>query len=175
MTKASQFTATWASLNHGLGGKLRGVWSSADTYYVVGEGPTAGRATDPTGTWTSYNNPPGGAMNLYCVYGINNTNVWAGSDKGQILSTTNAVTTWTEVAKAPGTPQVLGIWGSAANNIWAVTNTGKVYQWNGTALIDQTSNVTSAGNLNLRGVWGDGLGNIWVVGGNATAGFIFKH
>ncbi len=54
-----------------------------------------------------------------------------------------------------------GIWGTSANDVWAVGYHGKIVHYNGTSW----SNVSSGTTEPLVGVWGASASNVWAVGG----------
>lgn len=60
-----------------------------------------------------------------------------------------------------------GIWGSAADDIWAAGQAGVVIHWNGTAWTPVTSPTTQ----DLYAIGGSSISNLWFVGANATALF----
>ena len=53
-----------------------------------------------------------------------------------------------------------GVWGSDANNVWAVGDAGTILRWNGTAWAAHAAGTTAA----LNGVWGTDASNVWAVG-----------
>jgi hypothetical protein len=56
------------------------------------------------------------------------------------------------------------IWGSDANNIWAVSDNGVVIKWDGIAWTPQSTPTTK----NLLAVWGLDAKNVWAVGLSGT-------
>lgn len=56
------------------------------------------------------------------------------------------------------------MWGTDANNIWAVGDYDTVIKWNGTAWALQPS---GEGISQLLGIWGTTTTNFWLVGGGA--------
>ena len=56
------------------------------------------------------------------------------------------------------------IWGSDANNVWAVGDGGAVLRWDGSAWSPQSSGTAK----NLYGVWGSSANNVWAVGAGGT-------
>ena len=56
------------------------------------------------------------------------------------------------------------IWGSDANNVWAVGDRGAIVKWNGTAWAAQASGSASP----LLGIWGSDTNNVWAVGAGGT-------
>lgn len=53
-----------------------------------------------------------------------------------------------------------GVWGTDANNVWAVGAGGTILKWNGTAWAPESSGTTNS----LDGVWGADANNVWAVG-----------
>lgn len=68
-------------------------------------------------------------------------------------------TSWT--ARASGTTSYLygGIWGSAANDVWAVGDQGIILHWDGTSWTVKPSGLTGP----LLGVWGSAANDAWAV------------
>ncbi len=62
------------------------------------------------------------------------------------------------------TSNLLGIWGSAPNNVWAVGAGGTILKWDGSAWAAQASGSSSE----LLGVWGSAPTDVWVVGRAGT-------
>ena len=74
-------------------------------------------------------------------------------------------TAWT--AQTSGSTQYLyGVWGTDANNIWAVGLSGAIQKWDGKTWTAQSSGTSSY----LHGVWGTDANNVWVVGWGGTIG-----
>lgn len=59
---------------------------------------------------------------------------------------------------------LIAIWGSDAQNVWAVGSSGAILKWNGTTWVLQASGTTQ----NLRGVWGLSASSVWAVGEKGT-------
>ncbi len=55
---------------------------------------------------------------------------------------------------------LLGVWGSAANDVWAVGYGGLILHWDGIAW----SSVASGTPYALHGIWGSGASDVWAVG-----------
>jgi len=69
-----------------------------------------------------------------------------------------------------------GVWGSSANDVWAVGAGGGVYgfveHWNGLAWTMESNGMQNG----LTGVWGSSASDIWAVGpGILSGGFILHH
>jgi hypothetical protein len=69
------------------------------------------------------------------------------------------------VAQTSGsTNNLIDVWGSDVNNIWAVAdNSPMVLKWNGTSWATVTG-----GGTQLQGVWGASATNVWAVGQSGT-------
>ncbi|MFO0580102.1 MAG: hypothetical protein U1A78_39515 [Polyangia bacterium] len=52
------------------------------------------------------------------------------------------------------------VWGTAANNLWAIGDLGTILHWDGTAWTQSQSPVQSY----LYGIWGRAANDIWIVG-----------
>lgn len=107
---------------------------------------------------------------LHDVWGSAASNVWGVGDKGELVRWDG--TTWTlfrydgtsVAAKGLGdfdTPArsyaLRGVWGSAANNVFAVGDSGVVLRYNGTAW----SRMTTGTTLQLNDVWGSGASDVY--------------
>ncbi len=67
---------------------------------------------------------------------------------------------------ASGTPKWLyGMWGAAADDVWAVGALGGLTHWDGTTWTQLTP---PSGSKRLRGVWGAAADDVWVVGEDGT-------
>ena len=55
---------------------------------------------------------------------------------------------------------LLGVWGSAGNNVWAVGMAGTLLKYDGTSWLPKSSGTTYA----LRDVWGSDANNVWAAG-----------
>lgn len=60
---------------------------------------------------------------------------------------------------------LLGIWGSGPNDVWAVGDKGLILHWNGKILVPRASGVDTA----LRGVGGSSPSDVWFVGDKGRA------
>jgi hypothetical protein len=61
--------------------------------------------------------------------------------------------------------QVNGLWGSVANDAWAVASAGTILHWDGAAWSPMASGTTS----DLLGVWGASATDVWAVGKSGAA------
>src|SRR5215510_5695776 len=60
---------------------------------------------------------------------------------------------------------LFGVWGSGANDVWAVGGPGTILHWDGFDWMSVSSGTTSF----LSGVWGSGASDVWAVGGYPTS------
>ncbi len=56
------------------------------------------------------------------------------------------------------------VWGTDANNVWAVGTAGTILKWNGRVWSLQLSNTSNT----LYGVWGTDPSNVWAIGSSGT-------
>lgn len=98
------------------------------------------------------------------VWMANATEGWAVSTGGGVSQTVDGGDTWTEVPSGV-TVTLRGVWGSAANDVWAVGDGGTVIRWNGTSW---ATVVVTGVTENLQAIHGAAAGSIWAVGLNAT-------
>jgi hypothetical protein len=112
------------------------------------------------------------------VASIDEFGLATGNQAGQSLITASymglgASTTLT-VAAGPGswvsqtsgtTVDLIDVWGSDVNNIWAVSdNSTTILKWNGSAW----AATTAPTGINFQGVWGSSANNVWAVGESGT-------
>jgi hypothetical protein len=86
----------------------------------------------------------------------------AASDLAEVGSGPACASEWclvTGVATHSG-PSLRAVWGSGANDVWAVGDSGAVLHGDGTAWAP----VPSGTDRDLRGVWGSGASDVWAVG-----------
>jgi len=72
---------------------------------------------------------------------------------------------WTQV-DSKATAILRGIWGSSANDVWVVGDTGTIRHFGPNAT--EAEIVESRTRSNLNAVWGSGPNDIWIVGDNGT-------
>ena len=71
---------------------------------------------------------------------------------------------WQAVPAGDNTINVLGLWGSAPDDVYGVGGNGIILHYDGNALTPMASGTS----LNLRGVWGASKSAIFAAGGNAV-------
>src|SRR5262245_54453245 len=66
---------------------------------------------------------------------------------------------WTRQGNRSDAP-LYAVWGSDANNVWAVGHAGTIVKWNGAVWTPQPSGTTGG----IYDVWGSDANNVWAVG-----------
>jgi hypothetical protein len=153
---------------------LASVWSDGNNKaWAVGNGNTIvrwdGAAWLKVSDTTSQQGPPD---NYWGVWG-SGVDAWVVGDNS-IIHCKIALSCTTE---SSGGGALTGVWGSAANNIFAVGENGRILRYNGTSW----TSMTSGTNRRLGRVTGSGPNDVWVVGdsvvlrydGNATGQWTF--
>jgi hypothetical protein len=173
---------TWSFMHTGL---ADGIWDAVIIYGIWGHSPTklfavGYRAGDNTEdiylkssdgvTWQRFTGPTGSDIPATvfptAIWGVTDNLLYIGGDDG-IYQLTDG-TTWTQVLS----DDIADIWGSAANNIWAVGDT--IYRFNGTP--PWNSSFVDAGLRNapedLPSISGSSAANVFAVG---KAGRILRY
>jgi hypothetical protein len=83
-----------------------------------------------------------------------------GGDVGGVNFFAGSPTAWTSVPSGT-TNNLIGVWGSGPNDVWAVGRGGTILHWNDSAWTAVPSSTTA----NLFGVWGSGPNDVWATGG----------
>lgn len=134
---------------------LHSVWAvSANDVFAVGDNGTIWHRT--TSGWSAMSS--GTTKHLRGVWAASASDVWAVGVEGTILRYNG--TAWSTVGGAPGEPPIDAVWGSSATNVWLV-GSGKVRQWNGTALL-----LKKEFSGTLLSVSGTGPTDVWTTGEN---------
>jgi hypothetical protein len=109
-------------------------------------------------SWKPYAEPNAPAV-LSGVWG--ETDLWSTGLGGGVWNTTGVQ--WNTVLNPMMSNPMTGVWGTGANNVWAVGFYGNIGHWNGSsfALVPDVTHLTGQ---NLFAVWGTGSGEIWSVG-----------
>lgn len=166
----------WANANHGRNDQMYGVWASKATFWVVGTGGDCGTATDPRGAWdniSDVNNTP----RINAVSGIDDGNVWAVTENGNLYKFNGPQTQWDYVASVPGS-NLRALWIRSATEIWVAgvggTN-GIVSRCDGNARTCVNQSSAALAQHTITGIWGNGTGGIWLTANSGTTGKIFTR
>jgi sugar lactone lactonase YvrE len=133
---------SWQRLSTGLAsGDLWWVYGpTPDVVFMVGSGGTILRHTPRTGNFEAMSTP--GAETLFGVWGAAANDVWAVGGNISGTGRTSAVlwhfngTAWENRPLPMGFPEQLAlfkVWGSAANDVWAVGENGVTIHYDGSA------------------------------------------
>ncbi len=173
---------SWSSMTSSTPNNLYGVWgTAANNVYAVGAG---GKILKYDGsTWTSKTGPtPTSTYNqdLHGVWGSSAQNVWAvGKHRFAIewlilwkyyytlWQTTNGGGAWGSPYSLDGGPfgyDLNAVWGTAANNVYAVGAGGKILKYDGSSWSEKTSGTSS----DLYAVWGSSATDVYAGGAGGT-------
>ncbi len=122
--------------------------------------PAHPRACNVAGWCWEHSLPPD--MKQKSIRGTSCNNIWVVGEGTKTIHQWNG-TVWV-VHEHTGPDNLLAVWGSDADNAWAVGVGGAILAWDGVAWLPQSS--ASAAQLN--GVWGSDAKNVWVVGDGGT-------
>ncbi len=92
----------------------------------------------------------------YGVTSVPSGEVWVVGQEGYAARVKPGLT---EFKFAGGSSSLVGIWGSTANDVWAVGGSGLRLRWNGTAWASAGSS-----NATFRGITGFGASDVWAYG-----------
>lgn len=150
------------------GTHLYGLWGSDPSHlFVAASGNEIYQRID--NKWKGGKLSPGGFPSYHGVWGSDANNVWVVGEGGAIRHFDG--TSWSSVP-AVVTQDLWGIYGFAADDIWAVgtfpsatepaSTPATILHFDGTSWSKVTNNIQGTGIL--RGIWGSDPKNIWVVG-----------
>lgn len=138
-------------------GSLVGMWASGlDNIYLVGDAGAVVRMR--LAGWSRM--ASGIVEPIEAIWGSSPTDIIA-VGYGEILRWNGSQ--WSPEACGGGV--LLGVWGSAANNVIAVGANGSICRWNGA-----WSFTTTGASSSLKGVWGSGANDIYAVGDDTATG-----
>ncbi len=153
--------SAWAPVSAGSARSYSAAWiQSATEGWFVGPGGTLVRLTAGGPQVTR----EGGGRDLYATWASGPNDVWAGGHGEAMWHWDGSA--WTEVENRFNTGtssvQLWDLWGSAANDLWAVSTAG-INHWDGSAW--KKSNVTSGIFMDAHGSAAD---DVWAVGNAGT-------
>jgi len=166
---SSWTTTTWPQVLMGIHG-----FSDSDIYVSGNNGTIL--HNNGSGVWTTMTTPAGLGF-IYDLWGSDPTEMWAVTGGKILLSSGGA---WSVAHTiSPDTYQILSVWGSAADDVYAVGDQGswtqkKVlhYDGDGWSEIDLSSVMPSFTGAILSKVWGTGPDNVFFVGDYGT---VFRY
>ena len=169
-------TSRWTVVDTGLPAALISIWgTSADDIWTVGADPKDG--TGPMvlhydGTrWSRIQT--GRTGDLWWVFGFQNGPVFMGGQNGMILKREGDRL---DLMETPGRGTVFGIWGTAANDLWAVggnvVDGAFVWRYDGERWREAEGFPSDlAAAHSMFKVWGRSADDVWVVG---TGGVVIR-
>lgn len=151
--------SAWSLVTSPIATNLNAIWFSSQTHgWIVGDGGKTLRWNGTT--WTDF--ATGIAEDLYCVWGTDSATVFVGGASGRILEWNGAG--WNNTTLGAGSHR--GLWGSAADKVWLVGDSGSAWYFDG-AWADLSGSMPTGANLN--GIWGSHEGDIFAVGSGGAA------
>jgi len=159
-------------------GGLRAI-AAADSSHVWAVGymiePTeAGRIYNYDGAWHLQTSIPGTAMDLWNLYVVDTTTVYASADSGRIYATSNGGTTWTLETDMSDAWAIREIDGVDASHIWALAtpdlNTTMIFYYDGVTWNVQTTIIMS--DQRLEELSAAGPDEAWAAGDD---GLVFHY
>jgi hypothetical protein len=153
----------------GTGAILGQTWGPAkNDIYVVDSKGEVFRFDTVTNQFLLFNN--GNLISGGCctgIWGFSDTNIYVGGSV--VIAHYNGA--W-QNQTVPGGSSVIAVWGSAANNLFAVGAGGLILHSDGSGTwTAMTSNTTA----DLHAVWGSGANDVYAVGWNATPLSVILH
>lgn len=167
-------TLTWPGSNFGVAfyGEFTSVWATpGGVAFAAGYAPSTSSGfvfrTTGNGTWSQLPAAPGTDREFLGVWGTSSDVFVVGrGPAGAIVVRYNGA--WAETvlpAVAGGDePAAFAVWGTAADNVYAVGSNGLLARWNGATW----STVPSGTTETLRAVWGTGPADVYVSGDNGV-------
>jgi hypothetical protein len=157
----------WAQTPAGTDRALYGLsYAATSGGWAVGTAGTILRMDrSDAGSWSAMESPS--TRWLHAVWMSGNAAGWIVGGGGTALALLNG-TAWQPIATGGITVDLLDVWGSAVDDVWAVGQGGTILHWR-TSSWALVSNGVDGGITNeLRGVWGSGAKDVWAVGAAGT-------
>jgi hypothetical protein len=142
----------------GTSADLQAIWARPSAALIVGSGGVLARWNGTSVVSAAL--PAAMGRTLRAVFGVTPLGAWMGGDGGMLLYWNG---TSASAAPSPISDTIYGIWGSAANNLWAVADRGRVLHFDGSAWsIDAQASALST--TALRAIAGSSDTQIYAVG-----------
>lgn len=145
---------------------LRKVWANGPyDFWAVGDNSTAIHYQNGSFTSASWGLP---TIHLRGVWSNGIEALAVGADDSNIdtdrfgFMVSGSGTRWSVDGWTTSLP-LHGVWGSAANDVWAVGDGGRLLQWNSATWWQRIVSTS-----NLRAIWGIGANDLWMVGDSGT-------
>jgi photosystem II stability/assembly factor-like uncharacterized protein len=178
-TIAHSTGGAFSAQTSGTANALVAIWGAGGSVYAVGDSRTVRKTTNNGTTWTGVGTLPSTLYGSDCkaVWGSSATDFWV-SQEFSLQHTTDGGTTWENSANGgysssgagnffiPATNSIYGLFGFAANDIYASGRTGRIMHWNGTSWTD----VISGDGSIYYSIWGRSGTDIYVM---ADSGAIY--
>ncbi|HJV49642.1 MAG TPA: hypothetical protein VJ549_10240 [Geothrix sp.] len=157
--------STYNSVSHPFG-----MWASGSKdFWAVGDPPDGWIMHWDGSAWDgSYLASGLGVSYLDAVWGTGTTDLWAAGGAAAGPGGVGIVchwdgSAWKKIPTPTATP-VLGLWGTGAKDVFAVTAGGGILHWDGSTWSPQASGTTS----DLWQISGTGPSDVWAVGDQGT-------
>jgi len=157
----------WTQAPAGTDRALYGLsYASAHGGWAVGTAGTILRMERAdAGSWSAAEGPS--TRWLHAIWTSGNSAGWIVGGAGTALALLNGIV-WQPISTGGITVDLLDVWGSAVDDVWAVGQGGTILHWR-TSSWALVSNGADGGMTNeLRGVWGSGPKDVWAVGAGGT-------
>jgi hypothetical protein len=148
---------------------LGGIWTDApDDVWIAGDAGVILHFDGKSWTVTPTNIPT--YKGIGGIWGTGPNNVWATADctamgltclSGTILHWDGTGTSWTQLPSFPGKFDLGPIWGLDANHVWATSDYGNLFFYDGA---NWTQSPTPSSVASWNGVWGADPQHVWVIG-----------
>jgi hypothetical protein len=156
---AGYFEGFYDFVPQATSGNFTAIWGSSGTDVY---------ALDPKQVWHSTGNgtwAPTGTIGGNVIWGSGSKDIYVGSSGDTLIYHSTDGTNWSSQLGSGSAHAIRGIWGSEADDLYAVGDGGQIFRSNGNGQwVAQESGTTQ----DLHAVWGCDDANIYAVGASAT-------
>jgi hypothetical protein len=117
------------------------------------------------GAWSTVEGPS--TRWLHGIWTSGNAAGWIVGGAGTALALLNGAV-WQPISTGGITVDLLDVWGSAVDDVWAVGQGGTILHWRTTAWALVSNGADGGMTSELRAVWGAGAKDVWAVGAGGT-------